>query len=117
MEDTLVTTKEELFEKFSQFDINFDFEKEAPSINSFVPPPDSTEWTGWKFDVDSLKHTLSYAIDKLALKCQLFVISEGKLKAVFHIQPQKSNPEYTSVLKNLNPELKGLKLFIIRNKS
>ncbi len=111
MEDILVTTKEELFEKFSQLDINFDFEKESPRINSFVPPPDSTEWKGWKFDVDSLKHTLSYAIDKLALKCQLFVISEGKLKAVFHIQPQKSNPEYTSVLKNLNPELKWPQTF------
>lgn len=92
--------------------LNIRFENETKlEIESVVPVNPSVKWKGWKISYDALLNTLNYCVKKLAIKCQLLVIDEGKLQAIIHIHPRKTPKEYIPFLKDLNKKLKWPRSF------
>lgn len=107
LEQIVTTCVKETLKELSKLNIKFNFDKAAPDIDSFVTlPPQIIEGKNPIFiqELQALKNTLSYCIDKLSLKCQLFVFYEGKVNCIIKITPTKSPKEYLKFLKKKNIE-------------
>jgi hypothetical protein len=112
----IVNTSEEVISELNKLNIEFK-NVEYSKLSSLVEPPIQSKWKGWCQNTTALKHTLDYCIDKLCLKCKIFIFHEGKLHKTILVVPQHTPSEYAKYLKELNSKFRWPKKFNYKNQS